>query len=150
MGHYFVCIFLFNSIWSCRKKSANLFQRYFNINILYKILESSSDKFELRIPVRKFYLGHLKKKTDISGVIGKVTNPRILSYNWTCMHEIWYTYKTSEKKMKLLLENILLDSQKNELLKENWVLWVWCGRPNSVWNFSIETKQVSHESKKML
>ena len=57
------------------------------------ILESSSDKFELRIPARRFYLGHLNKKTDLSGVIARVNNPIILSYYQTYMHEIWYTYK---------------------------------------------------------
>ena len=41
------------------------------------IFRSSSDKFELRIPARKFYLGFLKNKTDISGVIARVSNPRI-------------------------------------------------------------------------
>ena len=60
------------------------------------------------------------------------------------MREVWYTYKTSEKKTKLFLRKIFIRLSKNELLKEDRVLWGRCGQSNSSCNFSIERLSRCH------
>ena len=80
------------------------------------ILGSSLDKLELRIPEQKFYLRHLKK-IDTSGVIiARENNLRILSYYQIYIHQVSYTYKTSEKK-KNCPSKIFYKTHKKRVIK---------------------------------